>query len=212
MDVFLEHPCFLRDPTNVGSLIPGSFVPLKPNLYIWKFLVHMLLKPTLKDSEHNLASMWNGLPWCLSGKESSCQFKRCGFDPWVVEIPWRRKWQSTPVSCLEKSHGQRSLVGYSPWGHKRVEQILATKQQQQHPILYTDTQHLLYLVICRWTFGLLLCFEYCCYEHQGACIFSNYIVFSGYVPRSGIAGSYGNSVFSCCFFFKPQDKGWTYFL
>ena len=43
-----------------------------------------------------------------------------------------RKWQVTPVSLPGKSHGQRSLAGYSPWGHKRVRHDLATKQQQQH--------------------------------------------------------------------------------
>ena len=42
-------------------------------------------------------------------------------DPWVGKIPWRRKWQSTPVSLAGKSHGQRNLVGYSPWGHKKLE-------------------------------------------------------------------------------------------
>jgi len=41
-----------------------------------------------------------------------------GFDPWVGKIPWRKKWQPTPVSLPGKSHGQRSLVGCSPWGHK----------------------------------------------------------------------------------------------
>ena len=56
----------------------------------------------------------------LSGKESACQFRRLGFDPWVGEIPWRRKWQPTPVFMPGKSHGQRSLVGYSPWGHKEL--------------------------------------------------------------------------------------------
>ena len=40
------------------------------------------------------------------------------FDPWVGKIPWRRKWQPTPVSLPGKSHGQRSLVGCSPWGCK----------------------------------------------------------------------------------------------
>ena len=43
--------------------------------------------------------LW-GLPWWLSGKESACQCRRCrrhGFDPWVEKIPWRRKWQPTPV-------------------------------------------------------------------------------------------------------------------
>jgi len=37
------------------------------------------------------------------------------------EIPWRRKWQSTPVVLPGKSHGQSSLVGYSPWGHKESD-------------------------------------------------------------------------------------------
>ena len=41
---------------------------------------------------------------------------RCGFDPWVGKIPWRRKWQPTPVFLAEESLGQRSLVGYRPWG------------------------------------------------------------------------------------------------
>ena len=52
------------------------------------------------------------------GEESICQCRRhsrCGFDPWVREIPWSRKWQPTPVFLLGKFHGQRSLVGYSPW-------------------------------------------------------------------------------------------------
>ena len=41
--------------------------------------------------------------------------------PWVGQIPWRRKWQSTPVLLPGKSHGQRSLVGYSPWGRKELD-------------------------------------------------------------------------------------------
>ena len=41
-----------------------------------------------------------------------------GFDPWVGKIPWRRKWQPTPVFLLGEFHGQRSLAGYSPWGRK----------------------------------------------------------------------------------------------
>ena len=38
--------------------------------------------------------------------------------PWVGKIPWRKKWQSTPVFLPGESHGQGSLVCYSPWGHK----------------------------------------------------------------------------------------------
>ena len=59
-----------------------------------------------------------------SGKESACQCrrqKRLGFDPWVGNIPSRRKWQPTPVFLPGKSHGQRSLVGYSPWGCKELD-------------------------------------------------------------------------------------------
>ena len=61
------------------------------------------------------------LPRWLSGKESTCQsrtHRRCGFDSWVGKIPWRRKWQPIPVFLPGKSHGQRSLVGYSLWGHR----------------------------------------------------------------------------------------------
>ena len=42
-------------------------------------------------------------------------------DPWVREIPWRRPWQPTPVFLPGESHGQRSLVGYSPLGHKESD-------------------------------------------------------------------------------------------
>ena len=46
---------------------------------------------------------------------------RPGFDPWVGKIPWRRKWQSTPGLLPGKSHGQRSLIGYSPWDRKESD-------------------------------------------------------------------------------------------
>ena len=46
---------------------------------------------------------------------------RPGFDPWVGKIPWRRKWQPTPVFLPGESHGQRTLLGYSPWGRKESD-------------------------------------------------------------------------------------------
>ena len=58
-DVFLELPCLFCDPKNVGNLIPGSSASLKPSLYMWKFSVHVLLKPSMKDFEHKLTSMWD---------------------------------------------------------------------------------------------------------------------------------------------------------
>ena len=59
-----------------------------------------------------------GLPWWLRDKKFACSCRRFGFDPWLVKIPWKRKWQPTPVFLPGKSHGQRSLVGYSPWDCK----------------------------------------------------------------------------------------------
>ena len=56
---FLEFPCFFYDPMDVANLISGSFAVSKSILYIWKFSVHVLLKPSWKDFEHNFASMWN---------------------------------------------------------------------------------------------------------------------------------------------------------
>ena len=56
VDVFLEFPCFFYDPAYVGNLIFGSSAFSKSSLYTWKFSVHVLLKPGLKDFEHSLAN------------------------------------------------------------------------------------------------------------------------------------------------------------
>ena len=57
VDAFLELSCFFYDPVDVGNLISGSSAFSKSNLYITKFLVHILLKPSLKDFEYNLAGL-----------------------------------------------------------------------------------------------------------------------------------------------------------
>ena len=65
-----------------------------------------------------------GLPRWLSGKEPTCQcrrHRRPEFDPWVGKIPWRKKWQPTPVFVPGESRSQRSLVGYSPWDCKESD-------------------------------------------------------------------------------------------
>ena len=59
IDVFLELSCFFDDPADVGNLISGSSAFSKSSLNIWKFSVHVLLKPSLKDLEYYLAIMWN---------------------------------------------------------------------------------------------------------------------------------------------------------
>ena len=57
----------------------------------------------------------------MAQRLKSLQCRRPGFDPWVGKIPWRRKWQPTPVLLPGESHGQRSLVGYSPRSRKESD-------------------------------------------------------------------------------------------
>ena len=61
------------------------------------------------------------LPRWLRGKESAYKCRRLGRNPWVRKIPWRRKWQPIPVFLPGKSHVQRRLAGYSPWGCKESD-------------------------------------------------------------------------------------------
>ena len=71
-----------------------------------------------------------GFPGGTSGKgpTSQCRrHKRHGFNPWVRKIPWRRAWQPTPAFLPGESHGQWSLVGYSPWGHSESDKTEMTK-------------------------------------------------------------------------------------
>ena len=77
---------------------------------------------------HTLDINWvsylsRGLSWWLRDKELAFQCRRCGFNSWVWKIAWE-------VFLPGKSHGQRGLVGYSPWGCKRVRYNWVNKQQQ----------------------------------------------------------------------------------
>jgi len=76
-----------------------------------------------------------GFPDGAIGKESDCQcrkHKKFRFDPWVKKIPWRRAWQPTPVFASREFHEQRSLVGYSPYGHEEVATTEATWHAHTH--------------------------------------------------------------------------------
>ena len=98
MDTDLESKC-----KKINS--PGSYL-LKWLIYAGRWSITIQL-----DKCH-------GLPRWLSSKEFACQSRRCRFGPWVGKIPWKWKWQSTPAFLPGKSRGERSLVSYSPWGHK----------------------------------------------------------------------------------------------
>ena len=79
-------------------------------------------KTAISASDKNVmcvSSLW--LPCWLSGKESACQCRRCGFAPWVRKISWRRKWQPTPIFLPGKSYRQGSLEDYSSRGRKEPD-------------------------------------------------------------------------------------------
>ena len=94
-----------------------------------------VLLPFLQ-SENCLCHWKFGFPRWHSGKESACQCKRHGLNPSVGKIPWRRKWQPNPILLFGKSHGQRSLAGYSSWGHKQLD---TTEQLSRHTHTHTHT-------------------------------------------------------------------------
>ena len=79
-----------------------------------------------------------GFPGGASGKESACQCRRPGFDPWVWKIPWRREWLPTPVFLPEEFHRLISLVGYSPWGCKELDMT----EQLTHFHIYMEYIHI----------------------------------------------------------------------
>ena len=62
-----------------------------------------------------------GFPGGSDGKESACNAGHLGLIPGSGRFPWRREWQPTPVFLPGEFHGQRSLAGYSPWGHRKAD-------------------------------------------------------------------------------------------
>ena len=69
----------------------------------------------------NLPGFGTELPWCLRRQSTCLQCGKPRFDPWVGKMPWKRKWQPTPVFLPGESHGCRSLEGYSPRGRKELD-------------------------------------------------------------------------------------------
>ena len=102
--------------------------------------------------------MNKGLSRGYSGKESACQCTRHGFHSWLRKIPWRRKRNPLQYSCLENPHGQRSLVGYSPWGHIELD---TTEQLSTcaHTHTHTHTHTLTHTRVSEHTFPVVLKIE-----------------------------------------------------
>ena len=68
------------------------------------------------------------------------------FDTWVKKIPWRRKWEPTPVFLPRESHGQKSLAIYSPWGNKELD-ITEHSIAAQSNSKKTGSYHLSYIYL-----------------------------------------------------------------
>ena len=85
--------------------------------------------PAIASRFHACPLKLSGFPGSSSGEEATCQcstHKIRRLDSWVGKIPWRRAWQTAPVFLPGESHGQRSLVGYSPSGCKELDTTEAT--------------------------------------------------------------------------------------
>ena len=111
-----------------------------PSSSIWPFVVMWITQRVLVSRWHqhvNLNHVNEKQKGGNSSKESTCQCRRHGFDPWVWKISWSRKWQPTPVFLPGKFNGQRSLVGYNPWGdrvrHNLAQFLIVTPRTPASP-------------------------------------------------------------------------------
>ena len=92
----------------------------------WKLMVlsYQYVLPLKANKPMVTVKLRGGFPGGSAGKIICLQCGSCrrhGFDPWIGKSPWRRAWKSTPVFSPGKSHGERSLVAYSPQGRKELD-------------------------------------------------------------------------------------------
>ena len=112
IDVFVELSCFFDDPVDVGSLISGSSPFSKARLNIWKFMVHVFLKPGLENFEHYFTSVWD---------DCNCVVVRAFFGiAFLLELEWKLTFSSpgttaefsTFAGILSAALSQHHLLGF----------------------------------------------------------------------------------------------------
>ena len=122
-DVFLELPCFLYDPANVGNLISGSSAFSKHILDIWKFLIHVMLKPSMENFKHDLSSMemraivrWLAhslvLPFLGIGVKVGL-FQSCDHC-WVFQICWHNECKTLMASSFRDLNSSAGISSHLP--------------------------------------------------------------------------------------------------
>ena len=130
--MFFWNSCFFNDPADVGNLISGSSTFSKSSLYIWKFLVHIRLKSSLKDFEHYPASMWN---------ECNCTVVWTFFDIALL-WDWNESW-SFPAPCPLLSFPDLlvywvvKLPLLSQSHHSQCEYFLVAKSQKTTHVIFS---------------------------------------------------------------------------
>ena len=127
--IFIWHWKWLRGAQRFQICLAGG--QGKPSYIYWNVLVseERFNSKVFCDHQNSWGDIHksfmliktSGLPWWLRWSRICLQFRRAGFDPRVMKIPWRREWQATPVFLPGESHRQRSLVGYNPWGCKESD-------------------------------------------------------------------------------------------
>ena len=94
----------------------------------------------MKREIHKLYQI-RGFPGGSDSKESDCNAGDPGSIPGLRRCPWRREWQPTPVFLPGEFHGQRSLVGYSPWNHKELDTTEELTHTHTHTHTHTNYQY-----------------------------------------------------------------------
>ena len=111
LDVFLELSCFFNDPADVGHLISGSSVFSKSSLNIWKFIIHILLKPSLENFEHYFASMWDECNCVVVWAFFGIAFLWDWNENWLFSSPVATAEFSKFAGILRAALSQHDLLG-----------------------------------------------------------------------------------------------------
>ena len=152
--IWFKEPFTWFSHTSVWKPLLSSY---GPQVWSWPSSISVIYRLVKKITISGLPRWFSGKSILLPVREK----RRCGFDPWVRKIPWRRKWQPTPVFLPGKSHGQWSLAGYSAWGHKESDTTITRRKKISGPTPDLLDQNLHFQEILGLSAGILKFKERC---------------------------------------------------